>query len=244
MARGSGVMKRRDFTLGGLGASAGLALAAAGGRADAERWRPPAALDIDLIKPILAATGAPALAGAMLTKDSTPWLRAGGVRRANAPDRATVADQWHIGSNTKAMTAALYARQVEQGKARWGALVPDLFPGLDIHPAWRATPIEALMAHRAGLSDKGLIDAAWLSGSRADPRTLPAQRRALAAKVFAAPPAGKPGDYEYANADYILVGAAIERITGAAWEDVIHRELFKPLAMPGAGFGAPVGTQP
>ena len=38
----------------------------------------------------------------------------------------TVEDKWHLGSNTKAMTAALFGRLVDQGRARWGARVVDL----------------------------------------------------------------------------------------------------------------------
>jgi CubicO group peptidase (beta-lactamase class C family) len=231
-------MHRRTFTMAGL--SAGVA-AAGFARAQA----PMAATDPDVIGAVLAETKAPALAGAVVLRDgSVPWLKAAGVRRGPGSDPVTTADQWHIGSNTKAMTAALYAKLVEQGKARWGATVPQLFPGLRVDPAWSATPIEALMSHSAGISDKPLLDTAWLVSAQTDPRPLPTQRRALVAKAFQSPPAGKPGSFEYANANFILAGAAIEQITGGSWEEAIRAELFEPLNMPSAGFGAPKGDEP
>ena len=233
-------MRRRTFTVSGLGAGLGLTLAGAV-RAQPAAEASPAE---DLIGPILAETKAPALAGAVVTAANIPWLQAWGVRQGPGSAAVTTDDLWHLGSNTKAMTAALYAKLVEQGKAHWGATVPELFPGLKVDPAWRTTTVEALMSHTGGVSDKPLIDAAWLTSSRSDPRPLVEQRRAFAGRVFRTPPAGKPGSFEYANADFIIVGAAIEALAGAAWEDVIRTELFAPLQMDSAGFGAPTGDEP
>jgi CubicO group peptidase (beta-lactamase class C family) len=225
-------MKRRSFLSSlGLGFLAGRAAAQEG---------PPA----DPLAAVLAESKAPALAGAVITASGLSWIGAQGVRRAGSGDAVTVDDRWHLGSNTKAMTAAVYARLVEQGKAKWGATVPELFPGLRIDPAWSTTTVEALMSHRSGVSDRTLIDTAWLIASRTDPRPLPEQRRALAARAFGKPPAGKSAGFEYSNANYILLGAAIERIAGDPWEAVIRRELFEPLGMASAGFGAPQGAQP
>ncbi|MBC6980342.1 beta-lactamase family protein [Caulobacter sp. 17J80-11] len=228
-------MDRRAFVAAALGAGF-LPAAARAQEADA-------AAD-ELIAPILAETGAPALAGAVVTRDGFAWLGAGGVRRAGGTDKVTVEDQWHLGSNTKAMTAALYARLAEQGRAKWGAGVAELFPKLKTDPAWSGATIQQFMAHRAGLSDKGLIDTAWLIAAQTDPRPLPDQRRAFVAKALGAKPGLASGTYEYANADYVLAGAAIERVSGLDWESAIRTELFSPLGIEGAGFGAPDGDQP
>jgi CubicO group peptidase (beta-lactamase class C family) len=42
----------------------------------------------------------------------------------------------------------------------------------------------------------------------------------------------------------VLVGAAIERLTKEPWEATIVRQLFNPLGMVSAGFGAPIGSNP
>jgi CubicO group peptidase (beta-lactamase class C family) len=233
-------MRRRTFTLAGLGLMlAGAARAQPKDAAGADSSAPG-----DLIGPILEESKAPALAGAVVTADGLSWIGAAGRRAGPGSAKVTKDDLWHLGSNTKAMTAAVYARLVEKGKAKWGATVPQLFPGLKLDPAWSATTIEALMSHTAGVSDKPLLDTAWLIAARTDPRPLPAQRRALAAKAFHAPPAGKPGAFEYANTNFIIAGAAIEQITGGPWEDAIKSELFEPLGMDSAGFGAPTGDEP
>lgn len=237
-------MNRRGFGLGALALGTAPAVRAQ----DQAAAAPEAASEKDplpgVLGTILADTNAPALAGAVITPDGTPWLKAEGLRKAHGPDQVTTADQWHLGSNTKAMTAAVYARLVEKGVAKWGATAGEIFDGLRLDPAWASTPIEAFMEHRAGLSDKGLIDAAWLNAARTDPRPLPDQRRALVATALKEPPSAKPGQFEYANADYILAGAAIEKLTGGTWEDAIQKELFDPLGMASAGFGAPTGDEP
>lgn len=226
-------MTRRTLLTG----SAALAVASTGpARAEANGWN--AALD-----DAFAETAAPALAGMVLGPDGPLWTGARGVRRAGGTEAATTRDRWHLGSNTKAITAALYGRLVDRGEAEWGATMSALLPDVAMDPAWRDVAIEAVMGHVAGLSDDA-ISQAWLSTARVDPRSLTAQRRALAEAFLTVAPAGTPGTFAYANANYVLVGAVIERITGQAWEDVIRDELFGPLGITTGGFGAPVGDQP
>src|SRR5690606_25436722 len=81
----------------------------------------------------------------------------------------------------------------------------------------------------------------WLMTARQDPRSLPEQRAAIVARMLASPPSGVPGELAYGNANYVLLGAAIERIFGGSWEDAMQRELFRPLGLASAGFGPPPG---
>lgn len=161
-----------------------------------------------------------------------------GAGRALAP-----ADRWHIGSNTKAMTAALYARLVERGRCRWDATIAGLFPNVAAHRAWSAITVRQLMGHSAGLTDAA-IDTAWLVARHRDARPVAVQRAEFASAVLAAPPGGTPGRYAYGNAGYLLLGAAIERATGRDWEAVMASELFAPLGMRSAAFGAPPAEGP
>ncbi len=185
----------------------------------------------------------PALSAAVINPKGVLFIAASGVRRAGEADPVTVEDPWHIGSDTKAMTAALYARLVDQGRAKWGATLPELFPALasSMDRAWQQTTVEQLMSHRAGLDDIGVP---WLIARRADPRSLEAQRLDTARDKLSKPPAKPAGEFAYANVDYIIVGAAIEQITGTSWEKAIAAEVFKPLGMDEAGFGPPKGAAP
>lgn len=182
-------------------------------------------------------------AGVLTDRNQTRGLIARGVRRRGSGRPVTAVDHWHIGSNAKAMTSALYARLVEQGAVSWDSTVEQLFDGIAVHESWRKVPIIQFMAHVAGLSDGGLLDSWALIKSELDERPVPRQRLNLVEKALAAP-RRHSARFEYANANYVLIGAAIERRTGSAWEDVIRSQLFGPLGMDSAGFGAPAGDQP
>jgi len=190
------------------------------------------------------AEGPPAMSAGILTRDGISWSGVRGVRRAGLEAKATLEDLWHLGSNTKAMTAAVFGRLVEQGRARWDMPLAEALRGLSIDPAWAAATPEDLMRHRAGLLDAGLLDQAWLIAAHADQRPLPEQRAAFAARALGAPPAGPVGQFAYGNGNYIVLGAAIEAITGQPWEAVMETELYEPLGLSSAGFGAPRGEAP
>ena len=191
------------------------------------------------LEQLRAEAGVPALGGAIVKPDGLHWQGVSGLRQRDGDAAVSLSDRWHLGSNTKAMTAALYARLVEQGRAAWGATLPQLFPDLDVDEAWGSITIEHLFGHRAGVVDQ-IAMPVWMitAWADADVREL---RTNLARSVLSITPAGQPGDFSYSNAGYILAGAAIERITGEAWEITMQREVFEPLAMAAAGFGAPAG---
>jgi CubicO group peptidase (beta-lactamase class C family) len=65
----------------------------------------------------------------------------------------------------------------------------------------------------------------------------PALRLRAAQEELSLSPGYPPGTrYAYSNLGYIIVGAAVERLTGATWEEAIARELFEPLEMGSTGF--------
>lgn len=191
-----------------------------------------------------ARSAVPALAGMVVGRSGAGWIGVRGVRRRGAADPATREDRWHLGSNTKAMTAALWARAVEASLTRWDLTLAQAFPDLTLHPDLAAATVENVMRHRVGLSDGPLIQSGWLRTSREDPRSLPEQRAAVAAQTLTVAPTGRPGAFAYANVNYIVAGAALERLHGAAWEEVMTRELFVPLGITSGGFGAPPDPAP
>lgn len=230
------IVTRRSL-IGGFAALPTLAALPAFARSDTDTAD--AALDA-----VFASAAPPALAAGIVTRDGLGWSGVRGVRRRGGTDPATLEDRWHLGSNTKAMTAAVFARLVEQGRTRWALPVAEAFPDLTVDPAWQDITLDDLMRHRGGLLDGPVINQAWLIAAHVDTRPLPEQRAELARAVFSAPPAGPIGAFAYSNANYIVVGAAIEAISGEAWETVMQRELFMPLGLASAGFGAPTGEAP
>jgi len=52
-------------------------------------------------------------------------------------------------------------------------------------------------------------------------------------------PPHKPGRFVYSNMSYIVMGAAIDRISGNSFESELETRLFEPLGITSAGFGPP-----
>jgi CubicO group peptidase (beta-lactamase class C family) len=153
-----------------------------------------------------------------------------GLRASGHPERVTTNDRWHIGSDTKAMTATLIARLVEYGKLRFEDTLADAFPELSssMAPAYRAVTITQLLSHTAGLppltDDKELPPFyAAINGITA----LPAQRAAVTRAYLAMPPASKVGEFAYSNLGFIIAGAIAEARTGKSWEDLVREQ--KPI---------------
>ena len=186
------------------------------------------------LQPILERHHLPALAGALVTGDGAVRIGVVGVRKAGTTTAATSDDLWHLGSNTKAMTATVIARLVEQGKLTWDTTLAEVFPDLaaDFDPAFRPVSIRQLLSHHAGLTE----NLAWGRFNRS--RTIQEQRREALRLGLAKSPTYPIGAApHYANLGYVIAGAIIERVTGQAWEDVIRAQLFDPLHMTRAGFG-------
>ena len=199
------------------------------------------AVDLSAVQ---AATGVPALAGAVVTKGGFAFRQVVGRRRADRPEAATLADPWHLGANTEAMTAALYGRYVEAGRGHWGARLPALLPDLKLDPGWSEVRIDDLLAHRSGITDRGVLDADFLAGARASKLSPRDQRTDVARVLLAQPPSLPTGGFEAADLNYVVAAAAIERIAKRPWEEAIAADLFKPAGMAHAGFGAPRGAAP
>lgn len=186
----------------------------------------------------------PAIGVAIVGPEGVLAIHTQGLRTARGSDNVTQSDMWHLGSCTKAMTALLYADLVEQGKTSWGATIPDLFPDIadQIDASWTDTTVEDLLDHTSGVGD---INLKWLLARRSDERPITEQRYEDAVRTFSAPPKGNPDTFEYSNLNYILVGAAIERITEQSWEEAFREH--KPgqlMGESGWGFGPPQGDNP
>jgi CubicO group peptidase (beta-lactamase class C family) len=191
-----------------------------------------------LLETVRLKHGVPALGGAIVTGKGLEALGVAGVRKAATDVAVTAADEWHLGSDTKAMTAAMIGSLVEQGKLKWESTVGEVFPDLapSMEPALQKVTLLHLLTHRAGLPANlpwGLV-----------PRTgtTREQRLAVIKMLASIKPVAEPGvKYLYSNLGYVIAGAMAEKAADASWEELMRKLIFEPLGMARAGFGG-VGT--
>lgn len=163
-----------------------------------------------------------------------------GVRIKGGDAAAAPGDLWHMGSNTKAMTATLAARLVEQGAIDWDTSIGEALSatGLEIDPALAEATLSELLAHRAGLqANVGLAGMVRLAGADAG-ADYAADRRAYAQMVLARS-GGRRGDFLYSNSGYVIAAVMLEERAGEPYEALMARHVFEPLGMDGAGWGPP-----
>ncbi len=195
-----------------------------------------------LLEPIRASHALPGLTGGVVSGNDLLALGTTGVRKLGDPTLATQDDRWHLGSETKAMTATLMAVLVEDKTISWTQTLPDAFPSLasKFDPAYASVTLEQLLQHRGGLPN--VVPPAIWGPLWTDKRPLPEQRTWFVEQILAPPPAGSIGSFDYSNAGYMVVGAALEAATGQSWEQLMQTRLFQPLSMNDCGFGPPASA--
>jgi CubicO group peptidase (beta-lactamase class C family) len=192
------------------------------------------------IEVLMRTYGVPAIGLALVGPGAAVSLDVWGERRHGSGIPVKKDDRWHVGSCGKSMTATLMARLVERGLLEWEAPIAPILVahGIDVHPDFSRLTLRHLLTHRAGLpTDPPQEDLADSFHSRMPPRL---QRAALAQATMTCRPTQTPGQGScYSNLGYTVAGVLAETITDQAWEDLMQQEVFDPLGLSTASFGAP-----
>ena len=178
----------------------------------------------------------------MVVRDGQVRLdEARGFRLAGTETSLSTNDRFHLGSNTKAMTALMVAALIEEGILDWSTTLSELFATIEMLPAYTNVTVHDLIRHEGGFpgylarSNRKLWNALW-DGRDDDPVQT---RATLTRELLMTEPATKHGEYLYSNSGYIVLASALESRLGMPWESLIMERLFTPLNMDGCGIGAP-----
>ena len=187
--------------------------------------------------------GVPGMVARLATPDGFVAASFGRRQRGATPAFA-VDDPVHIGSCLKAMTATVVGRLVDRGVVRWDTTLAEVFPELAdaLDPELGTITFEELLSHRSGLTDA--IPDELLAAIVTFHGTGAAARERFLPQYLATQPQGVRGEYSYSNLGYALAGAMLERVTGMPFEELLRREVFVPLGMRSARFGAPGSNDP
>ena len=111
----------------------------------------------NLLAPVRDEYHLPGLIGAIAIGSRMAAIGAVGIRKIGSPQAFQIADQVHLGSCTKAMTATMIASVVETGKLSWTSTFRSVFPESadKFHPQFQEATLSQLLTHRAGLPHDG-----------------------------------------------------------------------------------------
>jgi CubicO group peptidase (beta-lactamase class C family) len=172
----------------------------------------------------------PEISYAVVNSGSTLEIAALGKHSINLSDAATLDDRFHIGSNTKAMTAFIIAKYVEKGKLKWTTKFFDLFPEWKekSKSEYADITLKDLLSHKAGVQP--------FRGEN-DPQipdfkgTNPEKRKHFGQFVLTLEPVKLDNEnpFVYSNAGYTLATLMVEKVTRNSWEELVEKVFNKDL---------------
>jgi|GEM_PF-2913922 len=146
------------------------------------------------------------------------WLQG----HAGAPGQAAAVDAhtlWRVASISKLAQALVALRLADRGELDLAAPIGQALGFALRHPDGHEISAFDLLTHRSGLRDNG-----------GDGVYLP--REPLSAALLA--PFWQPRHFAYANLNSVVLGTALEAISGLRHDDLLQRELLGPLALEAA----------
>ena len=173
------------------------------------------------------AAGVPAVQIAVSQGGNVVYSQAFGMSDRETATAATSRSVMQIGSITKQFTAAAILRLAERGALSIDDRIEKFVPEFD--PRGRTITLRLLMQHRSGLARD------WYDPTKPFPfdRYFSViTRKDVVAGINAQPFDFAPGSaWSYSNAGYMLLGYAIESITGTDYAEFFHSEFALPLGL-------------
>ena len=168
----------------------------------------------------------PGVAVAIVKDNKVVMSKGFGVIEHGKSAKVTADTLFGIASNTKAMTAALLASLVDEGKLTWKTKVIDIIPEFQMPDAYvtREFTIIDLLAHNSGLGLGAGDLMIW-------PHTTLTNADIIKGLKYLPEVSSFRSEFAYDNLMYIIAGEVIARVTGQTWSDVIQTRIFTPLGM-------------
>lgn len=150
--------------------------------------------------------------------------------------RVSDGTKFRIASITKLFTATLVLQLLEQGKLALDAPIRTYLSDYRGEGAERVT-VHQLLNHTSGIQNSDIVGSYEEAVRDGIPMyQLPRTSDALLAKYASGKLVREVGkSFEYNNADYIILGKIVERLTGGSFEDALKRRILAPLAMTDSG---------
>jgi CubicO group peptidase (beta-lactamase class C family) len=135
---------------------------------------------------------------------------------------------FRLGSLTKSFTALAVMQLQEQGNLKVSDTVAAYLPG---YPQGEQITLHHLLTNTSGILDY------VATPDFARQMRLPMMVEELIALFKDYPLSRAPGaSFSYSNSNWVLLGAIIERVSGLAYGDYLHRHIFDPAGMTRSGY--------
>ena len=210
-----------------------LALALPAAHAATPAARPSAEIIDAAVRATIERYRLPGIAVGVIEDGKVIHARGYGETVAGSGDPVTTRTLFKIASNSKAMTGAVLARLVQQGRLRWDDPVVKHLPQFAMHDPWvtQHMTVGDLLVHNSGLPEGGGDLMLW-------PEPNLFTRDDIGRGLRHIKPAyGFRSGYAYDHLLYVVAGQVAAAAGGASYEELVRRELFEPLGLSGCRVG-------
>ncbi len=182
--------------------------------------------------------------GLLISTPEGVQIAVAGKRSAVNETEVEPDDAWHIGSCTKAITALLAGRLVDQGVISWETTPADVLVDLPEPAKALAAKVtlRQLLSHTSGLPGRELdgivLPISQLQLSLGNESTV--LRRNVSNAILSVKPAASPGEaWAYCNGGYIVASSMLEAAAKRPFEELMQDQVLQPLGVTTAGWGLP-----
>lgn len=172
---------------------------------------------------MLARSGVPGMAIAVVHDDRVVYAKGFGVRRVDTDEAVNPDTVFQIASVSKSIAATVAARQVGEGTVAWDDRMAERLPSFRLkdRASTRGVTIADLFSHRSGLPDH-IGD---------DLEDLGYGRQTILHRLRYAPLTPIRSHYAYTNYGITAGAEAVARTAGVDWATLSERTLYRPAGM-------------
>jgi CubicO group peptidase (beta-lactamase class C family) len=174
----------------------------------------------------LPRTGAPGLAYAVVTDGEITTVHGHGVVERGGESEVTADTPFVTGSVSKGFTALAVVQLVEAGDVDLDDAIAHYLDDFSGRPAGAVT-VRQLLSHTSGYST--------LQGNSSHTDAFGGGKDELARRVESlakVAPAHRPGEqWEYSNANYLILGRLVEVVGGRSYQDYVTEHILEPTGM-------------
>lgn len=176
----------------------------------------------------------PGLAVGVIDHGTVVYTRTAGELAVGDGREVDADTLFKIASNSKAMTAALLARLVDQGRLHWDDPVVTYLPTFRMYDAKVTAQMQVrdLLVHHSGLGEGAGDLMLWPEPNRFTRKDI------MAGLAYLKPKYAFRAGYAYDNLLYVVAGEVAAAAGHAPYDQLLRKEIFEPLGMSRCQIGA------
>ncbi len=176
----------------------------------------------------------PSAAVAVLHGNEIIYEKAFGFDDAQQERPSSVHSVYHLFSLSKIITATVMLQLVEEGRIALDAKLSTYFPRFKARYEGKDVDVtlQQLLSHSSGITDSGGNISYMFNDARYEQMLSYQESLPEFVELDYAP----GSEAKYSNAEYIIAGYLIEKLTGNAFEEAVYRRVLRPAGMETTGF--------